>query len=656
MRNQQKKSTFKMEFRTPLYLILYFIIYLIFSGCSYKTKQAKSNEKLDQEISALFKLDYDSVSLRKAELILKKCKKDEYKIGIGNTLNFIGLLYEHQENNNLALEFFNDCLVVRRENKDSIGIGNVKCNIGYTYFKLNEDEKGLPEFLKGTSILEKLNRSSHSDKKKIQNSLGNAYTNYAIYWLTKEEENKFYLWTEKGSNQYLASGDSSSYISTQINLANHYYMVDSIQKAEIIYELAADYFMAKGDEKGLSHAITGKANTALYKGNFDRAEKLFKEAIALHEKTGNKSGVFNGNLNLCYVLIDSERLDEFVPHIEKNSKIFEEEGRFDEKQELVEVIKEFYELKNKPDSISKYTILQYEYANAALSEKTAKQIKSLTKDFDIKQGEARLKEETATSEKNRWQRNSIFAALLVSLFFFWSVRDKLKTKMAIAIEEEKKKTDNAIKNTNIKILSSTLESEQKTRKEIANKLHNKVGSQFVVVNSGIKELTKSLDLKNEDSEKLQKYASVMDEIYGGLREVAHQLNDESKSSLPELVQNFINSFSDLGDTKISLLKSGDFNDVDSKTTSALFEIILELIANSIKYAESSKLSIQLDAFEDELSIAVEDDGKGFDMAKISGSGMGIESIKETVIELGGKYQFDSNIGKGTTILIDIPIS
>ena len=90
---------------------------------------------------------------------------------------------------------------------------------------------------------------------------------------------------------------------------------------------------------------------------------------------------------------------------------------------------------------------------------------------------------------------------------------------------------------------------------------------------------------------------------------------------------------------------------------AVFRMIQELVANAIKHSEASKVNIQLTQHEDNLNIIVEDNGRGFNRSKLdkSKSGMGLTNIEKHVEHLEGNFTVDSIVGKGTSILIDIPL-
>ena len=90
---------------------------------------------------------------------------------------------------------------------------------------------------------------------------------------------------------------------------------------------------------------------------------------------------------------------------------------------------------------------------------------------------------------------------------------------------------------------------------------------------------------------------------------------------------------------------------------AVFRIIQELVTNIIKHAEATEASISLTQHEDAINVVVEDNGKGFKAGKLSNNsgGMGLGSIEKRVEHMEGQMEVDSTPGKGTSVIIDIPL-
>ena len=67
--------------------------------------------------------------------------------------------------------------------------------------------------------------------------------------------------------------------------------------------------------------------------------------------------------------------------------------------------------------------------------------------------------------------------------------------------------------------------------------------------------------------------------------------------------------------------------------------------------------MQLIRDRDELTLMVEDNGVGFDINEVlANKGQGLTNVQHRVERIGGKVNFDSGKGGGTTISIILPIN
>ena len=98
-------------------------------------------------------------------------------------------------------------------------------------------------------------------------------------------------------------------------------------------------------------------------------------------------------------------------------------------------------------------------------------------------------------------------------------------------------------------------------------------------------------------------------------------------------------------------------DLDKTKSSMLFRIVQELCNNISKHAAANKVFIQLLQHGNELSLMVEDDGKGFsyEAAKEQRS-LGLKNIESRVKFLKGDLDVDAVIGEGTTVMIRVPLA
>lgn len=87
---------------------------------------------------------------------------------------------------------------------------------------------------------------------------------------------------------------------------------------------------------------------------------------------------------------------------------------------------------------------------------------------------------------------------------------------------------------------------------------------------------------------------------------------------------------------------------------ALYFISQEALNNILRHAHAKNVSITLKQTRQNVILHVKDDGRGFDMKTIDEGGVGLRSMRERTLNMGGKFRISSRSGKGTQISIVIP--
>jgi signal transduction histidine kinase len=91
-------------------------------------------------------------------------------------------------------------------------------------------------------------------------------------------------------------------------------------------------------------------------------------------------------------------------------------------------------------------------------------------------------------------------------------------------------------------------------------------------------------------------------------------------------------------------------------TVCLFRIVQEALTNALKHSSARDVSVHIRGEPDSLSITVADDGIGFDVDAAWGQGLGLVSMNERVVAMGGKLDIDSASGAGTRLRITVPLT
>ncbi|WP_093045324.1 PAS domain-containing sensor histidine kinase [Thalassobacillus cyri] len=86
----------------------------------------------------------------------------------------------------------------------------------------------------------------------------------------------------------------------------------------------------------------------------------------------------------------------------------------------------------------------------------------------------------------------------------------------------------------------------------------------------------------------------------------------------------------------------------------IYRIIQESLTNIRKYADVQQAWITIRELDDVVRIMIEDKGKGFDDRQYS-SGVGLFSMEERARSVGGTLDIHTSPGKGTKVIIEIPL-
>ncbi len=113
--------------------------------------------------------------------------------------------------------------------------------------------------------------------------------------------------------------------------------------------------------------------------------------------------------------------------------------------------------------------------------------------------------------------------------------------------------------------------------------------------------------------------------------------------------------------KTEVVNKGTPRSLDDDTKALLFRAVRELATNVVKHAQARTLTVTLDTRANELCLTIADDGTGFNCPVLTEQdfrqgGYGLFSIYERITYVGGDMTIDSSPGKGTKIILHLPLN
>jgi signal transduction histidine kinase len=251
-----------------------------------------------------------------------------------------------------------------------------------------------------------------------------------------------------------------------------------------------------------------------------------------------------------------------------------------------------------------------------------------------------------------------FALLSVVIYFAYSsqvARNKVQQKER---EVQNMKLDKLLKDQEMLGIDAMLEGQEKERQRLAEDLHDHLGSLLAAIKFHFASF-KAGGEKGDTEEVLKSTDALLEEAYQQVRTIAHFRNvgmDPAQGLLPA-IHSFASKASVLNRLKVEVEAHGLTDRIDNTLELLIFRIVQELIANVIKHAQATEIVIHLTRHEESLNLMVEDNGVGFNVSVIKpGETMGLYSIQKKIEQLGGSVTIDSIAGRGTNVIIDIPLT
>jgi len=214
-----------------------------------------------------------------------------------------------------------------------------------------------------------------------------------------------------------------------------------------------------------------------------------------------------------------------------------------------------------------------------------------------------------------------------------------------------------------KILSKMLiDLVEKCRHDIAMELHENIGQILTSLKINLEIIDNKLKSTDTELGAMIKVAeNSASQAIKGIKNISHGLMPgilDVLGLLPSL-QELFNEFIDHTDIKIDFFNRNVPKRFDKEKELAIYRIVQEALNNITKHAKAKNVYVSLLKKGEVISLSVEDDGVGFDLdkeIKITKRKfqLGLLIMQERAIQLGGKFAMESQIGKGTHLLVEIP--
>lgn len=204
---------------------------------------------------------------------------------------------------------------------------------------------------------------------------------------------------------------------------------------------------------------------------------------------------------------------------------------------------------------------------------------------------------------------------------------------------------------------------EKDRRQIAMELHDRMGQSLSVLRTGFGAIAKRLEKTDGDIFELVKSVEekTVQELLN-LKNISYELrmNMLDHLGLVPSIRTLITDFENSSNLRIRFFTRDIPREIDPDKLLALYRIAQEALINIVRHAHATDVYISLIKQDNKVLLSVEDNGVGYDKQNMTvtsdGKGLlGIYIMKERATQVGGGLMIESQIGKGTQVITEVPL-
>lgn len=427
-------------------------------------------------------------------------------------------------------------------------------------------------------------------------------------------------------------------------------------------ELALEYFKKalsiaqKLDNKRWQYDIYINLSVLLMSDNqfknFNQTLSYLNSAKLLIEDIGDPNLYFLYYYNLGGYYYKKKQYPEAINYYLKAEKTAENtEIPLDYKISLMDDLSTVLEKNKEYEKAYHYQKTYHKLQDSIFSTEKVKNINEIITKYEVGKKNDQIqilnKQKELQEKKNKLvvitSLLSIF--ILIGLLYFGYKRSQFQKKLNL---QEKEKI---LKEQELKEMSALINGQNIERNRIAKDLHDGVAGDL----AGIKLLLakENTYLKNENLQKIQENLS---EVFQEIRKISHDLsiNNIKEKTLKNLLSDLKENYQQRNEFSfdVYIYPENAIDDLDEIKKLNIYRILQELLHNISKHAKATEVELSINRHHNDMNIIVADNGVGFDIYK---KGIGLKNIEERLKIISGEMNIQSEMNKGTSVIIDIKL-
>ncbi|MDI6775983.1 MAG: GAF domain-containing protein [Syntrophales bacterium] len=216
------------------------------------------------------------------------------------------------------------------------------------------------------------------------------------------------------------------------------------------------------------------------------------------------------------------------------------------------------------------------------------------------------------------------------------------------------------------LLKHALTAQEQERKRVARELHDETAQSLTSLTLSLQAIIGMAEMKGiRDAEFMEKLRTVHSYAVHAGNEIVKLMKELRPTLLDELgmaaaIHRYAKDTLQPQGIDVSVEFKGTDRRFQPEVEVTLFRIAQGAIGNILEHSGAKNVLIKLECNDKECVLNIRDDGKGFDVSKLtrvdpSGRGAGLFTMRERTSLVGGTGYVESKPGQGTTVIAKVPL-
>lgn len=198
------------------------------------------------------------------------------------------------------------------------------------------------------------------------------------------------------------------------------------------------------------------------------------------------------------------------------------------------------------------------------------------------------------------------------------------------------------------------------RQNIARELHDEIGQVLTAVRLGLQRIQQSCDTSN-CLPYVDEGIEVVDEALSRVRELSFELRPSllDDLGLAAALRWYVSRYTERTGIKAEVSGASEVRRIPQEVEIACFRIIQEALTNTARHSHATEATVYIEKTKRELRVTVTDNGAGFQTERLldglAASALGLRGMQERALAVRGHVEINSTIGKGTQVIINVPL-